>query len=486
MDSMDSYRLFMKIKRLPSYRISGEKAYIPDEYAHLLGVDPDGNDYVPYEPQSFLFDYQRDISQMFADHRKFCGFIDCGYGKTLIMFEHARHAIRNMRRGQCHLIVSPLMVVPQTVDEYRRFYGTYEPIVQLRSGQLQDWLLHGKERLGITNYEAIMDVRNRGRLAGMSIDESSMLKSHYGKWGQMCLDIGAGLEWKGAFSGTPAPNDRVEYANHAVFMDQCRTVNEFLARYFVNRGETDNRWEMMPHAVRPFYRNLSHWSIFMSNPATYGWKDNCGTIPPIRTHLVEVDMTEQQVRAVRSETGSLVASSSGGIGTRGRLAKIGKGWYGGGRIESNKPHVIHDLATSGDCSSIIWCKYNPEQDAVAALFDGCASIDGSTPYEKRIELVNDFKAGRRRQLVSKPKVLGFGLNLQIARRHVFSTLQDSYEEFYQCIKRSNRVGSTEPLDVYVPATEVEMPMVENVFRKAKRIDEDTAEQEAMFRECILK
>jgi SNF2 family DNA or RNA helicase len=83
-------------------------------------------------------------------------------------------------------------------------------------------------------------------------------------------------------------------------------------------------------------------------------------------------------------------------------------------------------------------------------------------------------------LISKGKVLGFGLNLQIATRQVFSGLQDSYELFHQCVKRSNRIGSTRPLNVHIPVTEIERPMIDTVLRKAKRIDEETAEQERIF------
>jgi hypothetical protein len=65
---------------------------------------------------------------------------------------------------------------------------------------------------------------------------------------------------------------------------------------------------------------------------------------------------------------------------------------------------------------------------------------------------------------------------------IFSTLQDSYEEYWQAICRANRVGSTEPLQVHIPTTDIERPMIENVLRKAKNIDADLAEQEALFRE----
>ena len=96
-------------------------------------------------------------------------------------------------------------------------------------------------------------------------------------------------------------------------------------------------------------------------------------------------------------------------------------------------------------------------------------------------MVDSFKAGETKILISKPKILGFGLNLQVATRQVFSGLQDSYESYYQAVKRSNRIGSTRPLNVHIPITEIEAPMVQNVLRKAKMIEADTREQEALFR-----
>ncbi len=133
-------------------------------------------------------------------------------------------------------------------------------------------------------------------------------------------------------------------------------------------------------------------------------------------------------------------------------------------------------------STIIWCRYNDEQRAIEKVLPEAASIDGNTPLEERQRIVDDFKAGRVRVLITKPKILGFGLNLQVCTRQVFSGLQDSYEEYYQAVKRSNRVGSWRPLNVHVPVTEIERPMVENVLRKARRVEADTREQEAMFRE----
>jgi hypothetical protein len=67
---------------------------------------------------------------------------------------------------------------------------------------------------------------------------------------------------------------------------------------------------------------------------------------------------------------------------------------------------------------------------------------------------------------------------------VFSGLQASYEQYYQAVKRSNRYGSTRPLNVHIPVTEVEEPMVQNVLTKAGRVDSDTREQEVIFKEHL--
>jgi len=475
-NTIDGYRRFIAIKQLPRYEIHGRTAIIPGEYASLIGGESPVAVAVDYKPKRGLFDYQREIVRTAIRKRKFAIFADCGLGKTLMLLEFARH-VRAAEPDKPTLIVSPLMVVAQTIAEAKKFYGSKLPIEQVAAKDLAEWLRRPGGRLGITNYDALRDDTPDGDLAGLILDESSMLKSHYGKWGQVCLRLGSGVPWKLALTGTPAPNDRIEYANHAVFLDAFPNVNAFLARFFVNRGQTNERWELKPHALRPFYRALSHWCVFLTDPSTYGWKDNVSTIPPIHVHIHDVDLSAEQEKAIQGETGQLFVTNLGGITSRAKLSRMAK------CDRTTKPAFIRDLIASWpDESTLVWCKYNDEQDMLAETIPGAASIDGSTPPEERQRIVDDFKAGRVRVLISKPKILGFGLNLQICTRQVFSGLQDSYEEYYQAVKRSNRVGSTRPLNVHIPITDVERPMVENVLRKARRVDADTREQEAMFRE----
>lgn len=483
MNSAADYATFLKVKGLPKYSFSGRVAEFPDEYAAHLGFNAKRGKDREFVPLPTAFDYQRDITSLAIRKRKFAVFMGCGWGKSLILLMYARHVARlNPKKGV--LIVCPLMVVRQTAGEAASFFGDGLPVRIIKASELPEWLATGKG-VAITNFEAVREgLPENTNLAALIVDESSMMKSHYGKWGTRLIDLGRGLDWKLCLTGTPAPNDRIEYANHAVFLDHEPTVNAFLARFFVNRGETANRWEMKPHAIKPFYRSLAHWCVFVDNPANYGWKDNAGTVPPVVTTIHDVPLTDAQDEATRKMTGNLFGVvEMGGIVGRGKLSQLAKGRINGERIDTNKTRFVADLVGSfGARSSIVWCKYNPEQDDITEYLPGCASVSGATGEDERAELIESFQRGDSMQLVSKPKVLGFGLNLQRATRMVFSTVQDSYEEYHQAVKRANRVGSSETLEVHIPVTELERPMLDTVLVKAKRVELDTREQESMFRD----
>lgn len=478
--SVDDYHKFLSVRRCPQYRFEGSTAVVPDIYADRLGLDVEVAEGFSPDVGSFLFDYQKDITTLAIRKRKFAIFADCGLGKTLMLLDFAKHAAK--QTGKRVLIVCPLMVARQTISEAARWHPHLE-VERVNAADLNYWLNSSSSldsQIGVTNYESIREGLTQTQLGGLILDESSMLKSHYGAWGTRLIELGRGLEYKLCATGTPAPNDRIEYANHAVFLDRSKTVNEFLATYFINRGETNNRWELKPHALGRFYKSLADWSIFLTNPATYGWSDNVGVTPPIHIHIEEIELTAEQRQAAQELTGDLITANIGGIGQRSKLSQIAKGKNG---MPTNKPGAIEKMVDSwpGE-STIIWCNYNDEQDQMAKLFPDAVSIDGSTKEKKREQGIDDFIAGRKKILISKPKILGFGLNLQIATRQVFSGLKDSYEEFYQAVKRSNRIGSTRPLNVHIPVTELEMPFVDNVLSKAKRVDSDTVEQEQLFKE----
>jgi hypothetical protein len=484
-NSLADYKIFIRAKGLPRFKCTGHEVFVPDEYAHLLeqevAAPRELQEYVPLEA---AFDYQKDIARLAIRKRKFAVFMRMGLGKTIVDYEFARYALEATKKRT--LIVCPLMVLRQMIREYDRFYPTGQRLNRVSASELQGFLDGSGPLMGITNCEALREGLHQGNLGTLVISDSSWLASMYGKWGARAIELGKGLEWKLCDTGTPAPNDRIEYANHAVILDAFPTTNAFLAKYFVNRGQTENRWEMKPHATGPFYRDLSHWCIFVDTPATYGWKDNVGTIPPINVYVHDIELTQEQNEAVFQLTGCMFLNKTGGIVQRSKLSRISKGEHNGKKITTNKTEFIQRLIDSWpEESTILWVRFNKEQDDWEKIYPEAASISGDTPYDRREELIDDFKAGRRKILISKAACLGLGLNLQVATRHVFGSFSDSYRDFVQMLGRSNRVGSTMPLNAHIVITELERPMLENTLRKAKRVQEDTEIQERMFKERSL-
>jgi hypothetical protein len=480
--SIDDYRTFLKIKQLPAWSIRGSVAAFPDQYADVVGLKASPVKH-EFNAEPWLYDYQRDIAQIAVQRKKFAVFADCGRGKTLIYLSYAREVLDRIGSRKNVLIVTPKLVIPQVINEAKRFWGDDYPIKQVKASEMAGWMIAKSSSIGITNYESLKSDLPQGLLGCLILDESSVLKSHYGNWAGVCLRLGNGLDYKLALTGTPAPNDRIEYANHATFLDRFPTVNSFLATYFINRGKTGERWEIKPHAVKAFYRSLSDWSIFLSDPSVYGWQDGCEPLPPIYTHIHEVELTPQQRDWVANTTGQMIATKPGGITTRAGFGQVSKGCYKGVEYETNKYGTMKDLMKSwrDTESTLVWCLYDHEQARCHAELGG-DSMDGKTKDNARLEMIERFKSRQTDCLISKPKILGFGLNLQVATRQVFSGLQDSYESFYQAVKRSNRIGSSHPLNVHIPVTELEEPMIATVLEKARRVESDTREQEMLFKE----
>lgn len=127
---VEGYRKFLSIKQLPRYKFTGRTAWFPDEYASRIGLKPENKRERKYNPPDWMMDYQRDIARIAVRKKKYCLFMDCGMGKTPILLDHAKHAAKET--GKPFLIVSPLMVIQQTIREAEKFYGSKYQIEQIR------------------------------------------------------------------------------------------------------------------------------------------------------------------------------------------------------------------------------------------------------------------------------------------------------------------------------------------------------------------
>ena len=104
------------------------------------------------------------------------------------------------------LILAPLAVALQFEQEAKKF------------GIEAAYQEGGAPETGIvlSNYERL-DRFSPGDFAGISLDESSILKSFDGKTRQRLIDSFRDMPYRLCATATPAPNDYMELGNHAEF-----------------------------------------------------------------------------------------------------------------------------------------------------------------------------------------------------------------------------------------------------------------------------
>ena len=206
---------------------------------------------------------------------------------------------------------------------------------------------------------------------------------------------------------------------------------------------------MKRHARTPFFRWLASWAVSLRLPSDVGGDDTGYVLPP----LVIADAV---VNASHAPVGMLFHDLAA-KGIQGRLAA---------RCASLEDRVAEAAAFAARPGQwIIWCGLNTESAALARAIPDAVEVTGADSYAEKRAAVEGFVSGSIRVLVSKVKILGFGLNFQHCHQMLFVGLGDSYEQYYQAIRRCWRFGQTDPVAVHVVVSEAETGVVANVRRK---------------------
>ncbi len=505
---LDTYKLFLKTKKLPEHQIAYDwktdtyRLTTPARFAPMLGAAAPDLLASSLPIASHLFDYQQFIDKQALEAKRYAIWADTGLGKTAMFLEYGRQV--KSRTGGRVLILSPLQIIEQTREEATKFYGNELPIERINTrGELIDWCKDPSPAIGITNYDKLRDgiINEFRHLGGLIADESSILKTGGGviKWN--LIKSSRGVEYKLNCTATPAPNDTMEYASQAAQLEKLKTEADILWTYFTKTKRGD--WVVKPHAREAFYRFMASWSIYLRNPAHFGWKDILATLPPPEITEYRLDSTDEQ-RAI--SFGLFVENGSGlfghermGIKERIKLSQIAKGFMyegkGGARtiryINSRKPRFVCDLIEkhrNADRQVIVWTTFDEESEILARLLGDdphVGYLDGSMATEARYETINSFKRGEIAILITKPQLVGYGLNFQNCRAMVFCGFDDSFERMYQAIRRAYRYGQTEKVYVDVPyIPELEAMIFNNIKRKQELFDRDTAIQEKYYKEAL--
>jgi len=399
------------------------------------------------QPQGFdaatlsahLFPFQEAVTR-WAIHRGSAAiFAGTGMGKTAMQLEWAHRV--SAHAGGPVLILAPLAVSAQTVREGAKFgidVTLCREDADVRPG------------INITNYERF-ERFSVPQFAGVVLDESSILKSHDGKTRTALIEAWQRTRFRLACTATPAPNDVMELANHAEFLG-VSSRTEMLATYFVHDGGETQKWRLKGHAEEPFWEWLASWAVMFRSPSDLGYSDEDYVLPELRMHQHIVEPGE-------AAEGMLFAVEAQTLLERQRARKAST---------ERRAAAAADLVNAEpDEPWIIWTDLNAEADTVQRMIPGAIQVAGSDHPDVKEQRLGAFSTGAERVLVSKPSIAGYGMNWQHCARVVFVGLSDSWEAYFQAIRRCWRFGQTRPVECHVVISAAEGAVLANIQRKEK-------------------
>jgi DNA modification methylase len=434
------------------------------ERKHIMVV-PTGKQIDRDDIHPMLFDFQKDVTAWACSKGRCAVFLDTGLGKTFIQLEWARLI------GERTLIIAPLSVARQTSREATKIGLT----VHYVRNQEQ---VTGDHALWITNYEMIGHF-DFSQFGAVVLDESSILKALDGKTRRRLTELCKDVPFRLCCTATPAPNDNIEIGNHAHFLGIC-TMSQMLAMFFINankehtfvhgdkvyRRKGSNKggqeWRLKHHGEQSFFKWLASWAITMTKPSDLGYDDDGFILPPLNIipHFVQVEYKPDD---------RLFFTRLRGIKDRAKIRRA--------TLEP-RLELLTELIDDDD-QWIVWVGLNEESKAAAEAFPQAIEVVGSDDSEYKAGAFEGFQDGDYPILITKGKIGGFGMNFQNAHKMAFLGLNDSWETWYQCIRREWRYMQEHAVDVHVIMSDIEAEIYQNVMRKdamAKRLRQELVKQ----------
>jgi hypothetical protein len=406
-----------------------------------------------------LFPWQKDVVRWALIKGKSALFEDTGLGKTFQQLVWAEEVCRYT--SEAIMIYAPLSVAYQTQREGEKF-GVASRVVRNQS-EIQ-------VGINIANYD-IIEHFEPSSFSGVVLDESSILKNFSSKTKQFIIENYASVPYRLACTATPAPNDFMELGNHAEFLG-VMTRSEMLSTFFVHDGGDTAKWRLKGHAESKFWEWIASWACVIKTPADLGYPADGYVLPELRVHEYTV---ESRAGVDSSGQGLIFPDTAKTLNDR-RAARRNS--------QSERVAKAAEIANASDDQVLAWCNLNSESADLSKAINNNVEVKGADSNDHKINAILDFTTGKVKSIVSKPEIYGFGINLQNCHKIIFVGLSDSFEQYYQAVRRCWRFGQNDPVDVYIITSEAEGAVVKNIERKQKDAERMTAEMVKHTKEIL--
>ena len=410
------------------------------------------------EVNEILFPFQADVVRWAVRKGRAAVFLDTGLGKTFVQLEWSRLI------GVKTLIIAPLSVARQTVREAKKLG------MEIKYVRSQDEI--DESQIFITNYEMvenfIMPI-----FQAVVLDESSILKAINGKTRRKLTEACQDIPYRLCCTATPAANDETEIGNHAEFLGVCSRA-EMLSQFFINANKehtyiiedvsyyrkgsnkAGTEWRLKHHGEEAFFEWLSSWAITMIKPSDLGYDDDGFILPKLNIKPIFM-------KSDYKPDDQLFFTKLQGIEDRNKVRKL---------TTNERLKELQVLIKDSTEQWIVWCGLEEESRLLAECLSNSIEVKGNDDHEFKAQAFEDFQDGKHQFLITKIKIGGFGMNFQNAHNMIFFGMNDSWEMFYQAIRRQWRYRQEHPVNVYLILADVENAIYKNVMRKdamAKRL-----------------
>jgi hypothetical protein len=406
-----------------------------------------------------LFDWQKDVVRWSLAKGKSALFEDTGLGKSIQQLVWADEVVKYT--GGAVMIYAPLSVAYQTQREGEKF-GIISNVVRQQS--------EVKVGINIANYD-ILDHFNAASFQGVVLDESSILKNFSSKTKQFIIDNYKCVPYRLACTATPAPNDYMELGNHAEFLG-VMTRSEMLSTFFVHDGSDTAKWRLKGHAEAKFWEWVASWACVIKTPADLGYSDKGYVLPELKIiqHTVE---------------SHIYTDSAGQELLFAQVAQtLNERRYARRKSIEERVNKAAQIANSTDDQVLIWCGLNQESEELSKCINGSVEVKGADTSEHKTQSIIDFVSGIIKAIISKTSIYGFGINLQNCHEIIFVGLSDSFEEYYQAVRRCWRFGQKLPVTVHIITSEAEGAVKLNIERKQRDAERMTSEMVKHTKEIL--
>lgn len=386
----------------------------------------------------FQYDYQKAVIEWSLARGKSGAFLDTGLGKTNVELEFADAASKETKKPS--LVLAPLCVSHQINREAEKF--NFQSVV-LRNGEKIN------KGINICNYEQAHKL-NPADFGAIILDESSILKGLDGKLRKYLTESFKHTPYRLSASATPAPNDFMEIGTQSEFLG-IMSQTEMLATFFIHDGGDTAKWRLKGHGKKKFYEWLSTWSVIMRDPSDYGF-NKLSELPPLNVEQVTIEsgITDGLFSAIAQTLSERINARRETIKERCEKAA--------------------EIVNNSDEQFILWCGLNSEGDMLESLIPDAVQVSGSDKDKDKIDRMLGFSDGKYRVLITKPKIAGFGMNWQHCQNMIFVGLSDSWEQYYQAVRRCWRRGQQKTVNVKIITADIEGAVVDNIKQKQDKAD----------------